>query len=191
MRLTERVHHVLRDRLQPGQCAIDATAGNGHDTRVLAQLVAPGGQVIAIDRQANALAATRARLEEAGLTGLCSFHQGDHAELLTEWLPDRAGTVHALTFNLGYLPGGEKAITTTAPSTRRALDAARELLAPGGLLCVTAYRGHPGGKEEAEAVQSWMTALEPAQWQVESHTPETRHPDRPPPVLWIAERTRP
>src|ERR1700753_1556592 len=36
-------HRLLEGRLRPGDWAVDATAGNGHDTVFLAQRVLPGG----------------------------------------------------------------------------------------------------------------------------------------------------
>ena len=155
MRLTEQVHHELRQQLRAGDTALDATAGNGHDTLAMARLVGPQGRILAIDLQAAAIAAT----------------------------------VRAMTFNLGYQPGGDPSITTTADSTVAALDAASTLLAAGGTLCVTAYRGHPGGAAEAEAVATWMTSRSSAHWSVTRHDAQNAAPDSHPPVLWIARKS--
>jgi predicted methyltransferase len=43
--------------LQPGDTAVDATAGNGHDTLALAELVGPQGVVWALDLQVGPKAA--------------------------------------------------------------------------------------------------------------------------------------
>ena len=45
MRVVEKVHHALAETLRPGDIAIDATAGNGHDVVMLAQLVGASGKV--------------------------------------------------------------------------------------------------------------------------------------------------
>jgi hypothetical protein len=39
--------------LRPGDTAVDATCGNGHDTLALAELVGPSGRVFALDLQAR------------------------------------------------------------------------------------------------------------------------------------------
>ena len=39
------------------------------------------------------------------------------------------------------------------------LVAAAANLAPGGLLSVLAYRGHPGGQQEADAVAAWLAIV--------------------------------
>lgn len=59
----------LRRFLLPGDIAVDATMGNGHDTQMLCELVGESGHVYAFDVQEQAVANTRARLEEAGLLG--------------------------------------------------------------------------------------------------------------------------
>ena len=66
------------------------------------------------------------------------------------------GQAKAIIFNLGYLPGSDKSIQTQPQSTQRALDVAQQLLHLKGMLLVTAYRGHPGGQEEADCVDQWM-----------------------------------
>jgi hypothetical protein len=66
------------------------------------------------------------------------------------------GKASAVVFNLGYLPGGEKSITTSAESTLGALDAALELLRPGGIISLLVYVGHAGGEEEHRAILHWL-----------------------------------
>ena len=53
----EYCHALLRERLLPGDLAVDATAGNGHDTHFLAQLTGPDGRVFAFDVQEQAIGA--------------------------------------------------------------------------------------------------------------------------------------
>eukprot|EP01031_Cornospumella_fuschlensis_P016063 gene16063-19615_t len=58
---------LMTDRLRAGDIAVDATAGNGHDTLFLARLIGPGGHVYAVDVQEPAVLETRRRLLEAGV----------------------------------------------------------------------------------------------------------------------------
>ena len=182
MKLTEIVHARLADHLQAGDLVIDATAGNGHDTCFLAEKVGASGRVVAIDIQEAALAGTRLRLEAASLAGRVALVLGDHAQHLDGLAHTQPSSAAAVIFNLGYLPGGDKSITTAADNTRLALNSARVLLQPGGLLCVTAYRGHLGGPEEAAAVETWMHDWADVGDSVESHVPETKNQ---PPILWL------
>jgi predicted O-methyltransferase YrrM len=187
MRLVEEVHRLLEAHLRPGGRAIDATAGNGHDTVLLARAVGPEGRVRAIDLQDAALAATRARLEEAALSGRVELRRGCHAGLLEELADAQPGGIDAVVFNLGYLPGGDKTVRTGKSTTRRALDAAARLLRPGGLLTALAYRGHPGGAEEAGAVEAWMRAAEKSGWRVEALETGAAEATAPP-VLWVGRK---
>ena len=63
--------HVA-EALRPGDRAVDATAGNGHDTAFLAEAVGTAGGVWAFDVQPRALDAAAALLAEGGvLTVVC------------------------------------------------------------------------------------------------------------------------
>jgi SAM-dependent methyltransferase len=185
MRLTEIVHETLSKHLQAGDLAIDATAGNGHDTCFLAERVGLSGRVIAIDIQEDALAETRLRIDAAGLEARVELVCADHTAYLNTLAKAKAGGAAAVLFNLGYLPGGDKSIKTVAGGTQPAMDSALQLLRPGGLLCVTAYRGHPDGPEEAAAVEAWMQAQAALGNFVENHVPASKNR---PPVLWLLKK---
>lgn len=189
MRLTEQVHQELGQRLGPGDSALDATAGNGHDALAMARRVGPRGQIVAVDLQAAAIAATEKRLQSNAPDVPRRLLTGDHGRLLADLATAKPASVRAITFNLGYLPGGDKSITTTAESTAAALDAAATLLEAGGSLCVTAYRGHPGGAAEADTVANWMTAQShAADWSISRYDADRASPRSSPPILWIARK---
>lgn len=149
-------HHFLRQRLRPGDRVVDATCGNGQDTLLLAELVGKGGRVWAFDVQVEALERTAARLVAAGCRErvdlVCAGHER-LGELVT-------GPLHAVVFNLGYLPAGDREVRTSAATTISALQQSAELLASGGILLIAVYTGHDGG-EEWEAVRGWGAGLEP------------------------------
>ncbi|KAA8527192.1 hypothetical protein F0562_008579 [Nyssa sinensis] len=73
-------------------------------------------------------------------------------------------SVRLVAFNLGYLPGGDKAIITASETTLLALEAAKRILAPGGLISIVVYVGHPGGREEYETVQAFASGLAVENW---------------------------
>ena len=158
---TDAAHDLMRNALQPGDCAIDATVGNGHDTVFLAHLVGESGFVFGLDIQTAAREATQRRLEELGLTERVHLDHVGHEQLGT-WIPKRRrGKVGGVMVNLGYLPGADdKSVTTTAENTLKALEGAVGLLRPGGLITVVLYRGHEGGQEEADAVHDWASTLD-------------------------------
>ena len=153
MRVTERAHQSVRAVVRPGDHVVDATAGNGHDTLLLARLVGPDGRVIAFDVQEEAIAVTRCRLAANGIEeGRVSFVNGSHT-MLRHYV-DRP--VAVVMFNLGYLPGSDHAHTTTRDETLIALAEGWETLRESGILSVVCYRGHPGGAEEAAGVLEYV-----------------------------------
>jgi Methylase involved in ubiquinone/menaquinone biosynthesis len=189
MRLTEKVQDILRHTLTTGEIAIDATAGNGYDTLGMAQAVGPDGRVIAIDIQQAALNVTRERLDQAGFTNTCDLRLGDHSKILASLEDEFSQQVKIITFNLGYLPGSDKAIQTTSETTLPALSSACRLLKPNGQLLVTAYRGHPGGLSEAAAVADFFTQLPASEWTCQTFEPKVNS-DRVPPILHVAMKLK-
>jgi len=159
-------HKWIAERTGPGDIAIDATAGNGVDTLALARLVGPKGTIYAFDIQQEALDRTRERLSaleaETLLPDTHLIHQSHArmAEAVQSIHAPHAGLVSAVMFNLGYLPGsGDLSIITEPTSTISALEAALTLLRRGGVITCVLYPGHPGGAEEAAAVEAWAAAL--------------------------------
>lgn len=138
--------------------AVDATAGNGYDTEFLARAVGPDGTVIAMDVQKDAIDRVTQRLETAGLSQRVHCIVADHTLLEQLVAPKLAGRVDCVMFNLGYLPLGDKSITTRKESTIPAVDGALAVLRSGGVMTLLGYVGHPGGREESEAVQNWLHA---------------------------------
>ena len=183
MRLTELVHEELKNHLQGGDFAIDATAGNGHDTYYLAERVGETGKVISIDIQIEAIESTLGMLSMTALANRVDLLVGDHSVILDKLFEEYKNSIAAIVFNLGYLPGSNKFIKTDAKNTIRALDAASKLLRPSGLLSVTAYRAHLGGEEETISVKEWMASKEDFGWLINSHHPVSSNL---PPILWIA-----
>lgn len=156
VRLTGIAHREVGAVVRPGDLAIDATAGNGHDTLFLAGRIGPTGRVFALDIQAEALEHTRRRLAAAGLASQVTLIHLGHERLCTAVPQAVRGRIAAVMFNLGYLPGSDKRCMTGVDTTLAALDQAAACLRPGGILSVIAYRGHAGGRAETVAVQQWI-----------------------------------
>lgn len=166
LRATGVAHLVLDGFIGEGQTAIDATAGNGYDTLYLARKVGKLGRVYAFDIQAQALAQTKMLLEEAGCLRQVRLIQDSHENMDT-YVKEPAA---AIVYNLGYLPGGNKTMVTTPDTTVNSLEKALELLAPGGLISIVAYPGHPGGAEELRRVEEILVNLTCPPWHVLKYT---------------------
>ena len=183
--LVDAAQRAVAETLPLGGTAIDATAGNGYDSLFLARQVGPSGQVYAFDIQQKALAATAARLEQAGLTARLELIHAGH-ETMPEHLPAKCiGKIDAVMFNLGYLPSGDKTVITVIETTLKALSNAARLLASGGVVTILAYPGHAGGDAETAAVRRWCEALNRAVFSVQHQF----LPDKPnAPQLWVVRK---
>ena len=176
---------LIEGRLKNGGRALDGTAGNGRATLFLAQLVGGNGKVWAFDIQAQALSNTAGLLRENGVEERVELIATSHADL-ADYVRE---PLDAAMFNFGYLPGGDKTVTTKADSSVRAMQAAAALLAEGGLLTAVVYSGHPAGRAEAAAIEQWAAALPQEQYQV-LHYRFTNQRNHPPQLLAIEKRIR-
>ena len=159
IRPTAKAHEIVRQVVGTGETVVDATAGNGHDSLFLAGLVGSGGRVLAFDIQAAAIESTRNRLRRFGMVDRVELRHESHAQISAH-VAD--GSVAAVMYNLGYLPGADHAVITQCEETLRALAAVPQLLREGGVCTVVCYPGHAGGEREAAAVVAWARGLEGA-----------------------------
>jgi hypothetical protein len=180
--ITSWVHHFLEDHVQPGDICIDATMGNGNDTALLSRLTGEKGRVVAFDIQQMALEHTMEKLEKESCPLNYELVLKSH-EAMKEYAEEN--TVSCITFNLGYLPGGDHEKATKGDSSIRAIEAGLSLLRKKGLMTVCIYSGGDSGFEEKEAVLSYIKGLDSKQYLVIVSEYANR-PNHPPiPVLII------
>jgi len=181
--LTQIAHESVGAVLRHGDFAVDATAGNGYDTVFLANRVGPTGRVIAMDIQLRAIEATGGWIRESDCEEQVKLIQRCHS-FLHEYLPtDDVNCIRAVMFNLGFLPGSDdKQIVTQPKTTIAALTTCLERLSHGGMVSVMAYRGHPGGQDEADSVADFLGGLLPEQYNVQKHEAPGSGPH-----LWLVQ----
>ena len=147
--LLETHKHFILQHLKRGCTAVDFTMGNGHDTLFLSRAVGSEGKVYAFDIQEAALTSTRQFLKSQGApenyTLICDSHHK-----VKEYVD---GKIRVGMFNLGFLPGGDKSITTLHETTIPAIQAAIELLERDGCLIIAVYPGHEEGTIEGQMVE--------------------------------------
>jgi len=157
--ITEEVQRFLSGKIEAGDIVIDATLGNGHDALFMASLIGDTGHLFGFDIQPEAVAATFKRLADFQLSGRATLMIKSHAEMAAS-IPRRFhGRIRCVMFNLGYLPGADKSLTTQSDTTITALMQAGDLLSTDGCISILAYTGHPGGLDECRAVKAWTTQL--------------------------------
>lgn len=165
---------------------IDATAGKGHDTLFLAQLVGETGHVVAMDIQPAAIAATEKLLRQHGLQQRATLVLDGHEHMQAY---AEAGTVDGIVFNLGYLPGGNHNIATKADTTIAALEQGLQLLKPLGVISLAIYHGGDTGFAERDAVLQWLKQLDYKQYTV-MVTDFYNRPHYPPLAVWIVKERK-
>ncbi len=151
--ILNRVHERMNRYVKRNDLVIDATIGNGKDTVTLAKMV-PEGKVFGFDIQEKAIQNTKIELEKEKLTNVELFQIGH--EHMAETLRDYQNKISFIVFNLGYLPGGDKTITTSVETTRKALEEAEKLLNQKGKILLTVYPGHEQGKRESEFLKEYL-----------------------------------
>lgn len=182
-RVTTLAHRTVGLVTAEGDYVVDATAGNGHDTVFLAELVGTTGRVYAFDVQQGALDNTARELQNKGfqdrVTLICAGH-----EQLERYI---SVPLAAVMYNLGYLPGGDHRISTHHQTTLVSLEQALKLLQPGGVITVTLYPGHEQGAVEKEELLTFCRNLSAADYVV-LHT-RICNRQGPPPELLVVQKT--
>lgn len=159
LRATSIVHNFLKDRIKKGNIAIDATMGNGHDTLFLVNQVGDIGKVYSFDIQEVSLDNTKKLLLENNILLKKNNIEliVDGHENIDKYVNEK---VDAVTFNLGYLPGGNKDIITKPKTTIQSLNIVLSLLKKGGIISIVIYYGHLGGAEEKDAILQYAQHLD-------------------------------
>lgn len=140
--------------VKEGDVVADFTMGNGHDTEFLSKTVGESGHVYAFDIQPSAVESTRTRLSQScpdNYTLICDSHHR-----AAKYIPSK---IKGGMFNLGWLPGGDKSITTMRETTLPAIETAISLLDSDGVLTVAIYPGHPEGDAEGQLVEEYLSSL--------------------------------
>src|SRR5690606_6589395 len=130
--VTDLYHNLLGKLMTKESIIVDATCGNGHDTLFLAKRVK---HVYAFDIQQSAI--NHSKLLTRNYNNV-TYYLKSHT-LITELVETYDGVV----FNLGYLPGSDKLITTHRDTTILALKKLH--LKKRGFIILVAYPGHKEG----------------------------------------------
>ncbi|WP_339251091.1 class I SAM-dependent methyltransferase [Sporosarcina sp. FSL W8-0480] len=174
---------LISDTVLPGETVVDATAGNGNDTLFLAEQVGAEGKVFAFDIQEAALVATAERLGD--LTERVTLILDSHANV-DQYVNEPIG---GAMFNLGYLPyADDKTIVTKPDSTITAIHKLLGMLKKGGIITISVYDGHDGGKEERDALLEYVKTLHQADVHVIRY--ELLNQRNNPPFLVAIEKVR-
>ncbi len=78
--------------------------------------------------------------------------------------------INCICYNLGYLPGGNKEITTLAETSLKSIQLSLNLLSSNGIMAIAIYRGHNEGKEEESCILQYLRNLPKNKFGVMEHS---------------------
>lgn len=193
-------HEFLAAHVHPGDFCIDATVGRGRDTLFLTQRVGATGQIVGLDIQAEAISSAQKLLVEHGLQVQATFsgapkapvttaahvrlYEDCHSHIARYAAPE---SVDAIVFNFGWLPGGNHNQFSTATTSVPAVQAALELLKPGGVMSLSLYHGRNNGTDERDALLAFLANIDNRRFTVLQGTFLNRTGSIPVPIFLFRE----
>jgi len=133
---------------------VDATCGRGSDTIFMAKLLKENGKVYSYDIQEEAINYTSKVLKENKIENVVLYLESHEAikEL----------TLDLVIYNLGYLPNGDKSITTNHVTTLKSIELvlSRMWMNPNMLIIIVLYPGHEEGLIESQIIDNFAYNLD-------------------------------
>lgn len=173
--MVEYVHRRIMD-YKDIHTAIDFTMGRGSDT---AFLMHHAQEVYSFDIQPTAIDITREKIGETKHVHLILDSHENFDRYVTSF--------DVGVFNLGYLPQGDKKITTTTSTSLEAIKKAVKLM--NKALFVVCYIGHEEGEKEACVIEDYASHLDHLAYNVSVY--KMLNKGKAPYVIEIQKRQQP
>lgn len=175
MRVTDLVKIII-DRKKDIKVAADMTVGAGNDSLYILENTKVE-RLYGFDIQKEAEEKAKKLIGE-DLRFIFNLASHDQIENYVKENLDLA------IYNLGYLPGGNKEITTQYQSTIKSLEKTLSLLNKEGIVILTIYPGHPAGKVESEELEKFLAKIDPKKYAIMKLSYQNR-PKNPPYIIVI------
>ena len=172
--ISKIAHYIIEKFLENKNIAVDGTLGNGHDTDFLAERFK---EVYAFDIQEKACTIYTQK-NKKNVKVIHNSH-----DLIKEYVDKK---VDCIMYNLGFLPGGNKNITTKSETSLESIRAGLDILNSGGIMTICLYRGHAEGKNEESVIMPFLKELPKNQFGVMEQTFLNRSEEAP--VLVVIEK---
>lgn len=169
-------HDIIKNNCLEFEVAVDATLGNGYDSDFLSTLFK---KVISFEIQETAID-NYGKHKKDNVTIISDSHENICTHIKEK--------VDCVIYNLGYLPGGDKSITTKAETTINSIKEALTLLKTGGFISISIYVGHEEGELEKDKIMEFASKLPKNEFGVMLHTFINRNNKSP--MLLIIEKNR-
>lgn len=167
-------HYIINSFVEEKEIAVDATLGNGYDTDFLAKNFK---KVYSFDIQKCACD----NYKEKQKDNVKLINDSHH--LLKNYVNE---SINCIMYNLGFLPGGDKTITTNHETSLESIKNGLDLLSSGGIMTICIYRGHEEGKKEEEIILEYVNQLSKDKFGVMNHEVLNRSNNAP--ILLVIEK---
>ncbi|MGM0379768.1 MAG: tRNA (mnm(5)s(2)U34)-methyltransferase [Bacillota bacterium] len=178
---TDFIHSLIKEKVKSNFLCIDATLGNGYDTLFLLENLKKDGFVFGFDIQKDAIKNTEKLLNTKGKSNYKLIK--DSHENFKDYIEKK---VDLVVYNLGYLPGGDKSITTKSKSTLKSIKVAMDILKRAGKIFITAYPGHSEGKNELDLIKDFFKTVDQRDFNIAKI--DFYNQVNKPPVIFIIEK---
>ncbi|MDL2310928.1 class I SAM-dependent methyltransferase, partial [Peptostreptococcaceae bacterium OttesenSCG-928-C18] len=141
--------------------AVDMTVGNGNDLYNIAKVVNKESELFGFDIADTAIENSKIKLNE--------FKDFNITLVLDNHISIRKhikDNIDLAIYNLGFLPGGNKKITTNYLDVIKSLEVLLKQLNPEGLIIITFYPGHESGLEESVKVEEYLKTLNQKEYNI-------------------------
>lgn len=145
--ISDLSHYIIKDFVENKKVAIDGTLGNGYDTDFLSSLFS---KVYSFDIQEEACK----NYENKNKENVRIINDSHH--LFNIYVKEK---VDCIMYNLGFLPGGNKEITTLHETSIESIKLGLDILNSGGIMTICIYRGHDEGKIEETCILDYLKTL--------------------------------
>lgn len=172
--VTDLSHDIIKKYVNNKGIAVDGTLGNGHDTDFLYQLF---NKVYSFEIQKEPYQ----NYLNKNIENVKVINDGH--EKIKEYVKEE---IDCAMYNLGYLPGGDKEITTKANSSLESIKLALDLLRSGGIITIAIYSGHNEGAKEKTCIIKYVESLPKNKYGVMLHQFINRNNE--PPCLVVIEK---
>ena len=170
---------VIKEKLNHTSIGVDCTLGRGNDALFLSSIC---DNVYAFEIQDEAINYSKELFKKENINNIKIIKDGH--ENISNYL-ERA---NVFMFNLGYLPKGDKSVTTKTQTTLKALESALSILEVNGLISIICYPGCPSGLDESIEISKYLKDLDQKRYDIIKY--EFVNQINNPPFCYIIERIR-
>ncbi|MEB3011774.1 class I SAM-dependent methyltransferase [Parvimonas sp. D2] len=170
------IEFFMKNYISEIKVAVDMTVGNGFDSKNILEILQPK-KLYCFDIQKEALENSKILLEKYSNCELILENHKNFYKYVKE-------NIDFAIYNLGYLPKGDKYITTNAEDVEESLKKLLEKLNSKGVIFITFYIGHSAGQIESLEISKFLQNLNQKEYTILKFTFENQK-NNPPYVVMI------